>query len=178
VTDRNPDSGDSNGTATPVERTGPVPERREHGDDRELLTRRTGVGGEDDGFVWCRTATTPDPAGDGFEWCEPIGDGNPASTAAGDADSDSGTGTGGDGDAEGDADIGTEVEAGIETAPETGTDGNGTAAESEGYSLPRELVTTTRVADADDEAVALLSALRRDPDEGRWRHVAAELDDE
>ena len=38
--------------------------------------------------------------------------------------------------------------------------------------------TFSRMTGADDEAVALLSALRRDPDGGRWRRAATELDDE
>lgn len=152
--DHEPGAG-PNGPGAPDERTAPVTGSREHGSDREPLTRSTESETGDDGFVWCETVSTPDPTGGGFEWCEPVGDEKRASTAS--------------------DDTGTDSE--VETDPETQT-GTGTDAEGEQYSLPRGLVTTTRMTGADDEAVALLSALRRDPDGGRWRRAATELDDE
>lgn len=150
----------STGPAAPDERTVPITERREH-DDRERLTRRTESEAGADGFVWCETASTPDPADGGFEWCEPAGDETRASTDS------AGSGP----DPETEPETGIELEIDPETEPETD-------AEGERYSLPRELVTTTRLTGSDDEAVALLSALRRDPDGGRWRRAATELGDE
>lgn len=142
--------------------TAPATASREHGGDRELLARSTQPGTGDDGFVWCETAPTPDRAGDGFEWCEPAGDGSHEPTASDEAGTE------------------PETEAGsaIETGPERETDGTEAGRKNEGRSLPRDLVTTTRVTGADDEAVALLSTLRRDPDGGRWRRAAVELGDE
>jgi hypothetical protein len=45
-----------------------------------------------------------------------------------------------------------------------------------GLRLDPTLATETRLDGTDDDAVALLSALQRDPTYGRWRRVEAELD--
>ncbi|AUV82177.1 hypothetical protein C2R22_11395 [Salinigranum rubrum] len=44
--------------------------------------------------------------------------------------------------------------------------------------LDPSLTTETRLDGTDDEAVALLASLRRDPTYGRWRQVETELDEE
>ncbi len=43
------------------------------------------------------------------------------------------------------------------------------------FSLDPSLTTETRLDGTDDEAIALLAALRRDPTYGRWRRVRTDL---
>jgi hypothetical protein len=61
-------------------------------------------------------------------------------------------------------------EAAIETTPADPTE--------EGFVVRGDLVTTTRSPGTDDEAVALLTSLRRRSDYGRWRQTAAEFGDD
>ena len=49
---------------------------------------------------------------------------------------------------------------------------------TDGLTLDPALATRTRLGGTDDEAVALLAALRRNPSHGRWRRAETELDGE
>jgi hypothetical protein len=118
-----------------------------------------------------RSDTDSEAAGD-FEWCEPTADVEHGTDAA-----SAGT------------DAGESSDGGFEwcepTAdPERGTDSSDVGADptdpgtnggpgGDRLTLPPDLVTTRRGPGVDDEAVALLAALRREPDGGRWRRASA-----
>lgn len=130
---------------------------------------------------------------DGFVWCESSDDGADTAAGADVADTtegaDAADGTDGadvvDTAAEADAADGgfewcspTSADPDDDRAREgvgsEGADGAATDTEPD-YSLPSDLVTTTRRSGIDDEAVARLSALRRNPGRGRWQRAAAEF---
>jgi hypothetical protein len=122
------------------------------GGERDEVTLACRVEGDpdaSDGFVWCE-ASDDESGVEGFEWCEPaVG---PESDAVADG-----------------VEAGTEPEDHDVGSPST------SAGSAEDLVLPRDLVTTTRSAALDEDAVALLATLRRNPEEGRWRRVAIEL---
>jgi hypothetical protein len=106
--------------------------RLDVGGARDVATASTG-------FVWCESTSDPDGSGEtgGFEWCEPKSDDAAAATTPEEAEEAE--------DCEPSADVGEE-----DDEDDAGDD----------LLLDPEIVTTTRAAGIDDDAVALLSALR------------------
>jgi hypothetical protein len=143
------------------------------------------------------TLTPEAAADDGFAWCEATDDGpddpadagrsGPAADApAGrddgasvDATEDEASGSGGteDGVPGSDATDDATPPTPAEDDPATRAAEGAAAERDDGLALDPSLATRHRVAGTDDEAVSLLSALRRDPDLGRWRRLRREVGD-
>jgi hypothetical protein len=133
---------------------------------------------DDGGFVWCtasdgmepatEAATVETAAADATAAAVEAADTEPAGTAATDSGFEWCDPTD-----ESDAESTTADSAGEAAIETTSAD----PAEEE-FVVRGDLVRTTRSPGTDDEAVALLTSLRRRPDDGRWRRVGAELGDD
>ncbi|WP_152041802.1 hypothetical protein [Salinigranum salinum] len=150
-------------------------------DGEDVLAVDAGTERDDGGFVWCTASdgteptteaataetTAADAAAEAVEAAD-TGPAEPTGTAATDSGFEWCDPTD-----EPDAEPTAADSAGEATVETTSADPT-----EEEFVVRGDLVTTTRSPGTDDEAVALLTSLRRRPDDGRWRRAAAELGDD
>ena len=131
--------GESDRGGNPVTSTDPDDAERDSAGRSDRLACERDAATASTGFVWCESTSEPDGSGEtgGFEWCDPKSDDVAADTTQTAIE---------------------EAENGEPAADAVEEDDEDDAGDD--LLLDPEIVTTTRSAGIDDDAIALLSALR------------------